>query len=124
MNEVNIPVIPREVAEAIEYLRKDCRVYDAVILRNALSGQYGTTACPKRRAVGDFANNKTTVLAAALVNGWTVEKTPEEAVFLYYRNIYEKLTYTDVDVAERNAGISAVISTLNLLGIEIEGVNA
>ncbi|MEC1707385.1 hypothetical protein P9E09_06925 [Bacillus mojavensis] len=65
-------------------------------------------------------------LAAALVNGYEVEATPEDRVREYYAELQEK------ERTSQSRGVSfglecerdGAINTLNLLGIKIEGVNA
>lgn len=65
-------------------------------------------------------------LAAALVNGYEVEKTPEEKLREYYESLWSDYCDSDdpfIEVACESAR-AAVKETLNLLGIKIEGVNA
>ncbi|MEG7333299.1 hypothetical protein [Bacillus sp. 0102A] len=65
-------------------------------------------------------------LAAALVNGYEVEKTPEEKVREYFESLWSDYCDSDdpfIEVACESAR-AAVKETLNLLGIKIEGVNA
>ncbi|MCV4329287.1 hypothetical protein [Bacillus velezensis] len=65
-------------------------------------------------------------LAAALVNGYEVEATPEDRVREYFAELQEKQR------TAQSRGVTfslecereGVINTLNLLGIKIEGVNA
>ena len=64
-------------------------------------------------------------LAAALVNGYEVKKTPEEKLREYYESLWSDYCDSDdpfIEVACESAR-AAVKETLNLLGIEIEGVN-
>lgn len=64
-------------------------------------------------------------LAAALVNGYEVKKTPEEKVREYYESLWSDYCDSDdpfIEVACESAR-AAVKETLNLLGIKIEGVN-
>ncbi|MGG4028702.1 hypothetical protein ABEV77_04140 [Bacillus subtilis] len=64
-------------------------------------------------------------LAAALVNGYEVEKTPEEKLREYYESLWSDYCDSDdpfIEVACESAR-AAVKETLNLLGIKIEGVN-
>ncbi|PJH95302.1 hypothetical protein C7H81_01755 [Bacillus subtilis] len=68
-------------------------------------------------------------LAAALVNGYEVEETPEERVRQYYEGVRnsrdERYLAGDIEGKRFHAGALVGISnTLGLLGIEIEGVNA
>lgn len=64
-------------------------------------------------------------LAAALINGYEVKKTPEEKVREYYESLWSDYCDSDdpfIEVACESAR-AAVKETLNLLGIKIEGVN-
>ncbi|XOT28879.1 hypothetical protein ACLQ7P_08510 [Bacillus subtilis subsp. subtilis] len=64
-------------------------------------------------------------LAAALVNGYEVKKTPEEKLREYYESLWSDYCDSDdpfIEVACESAR-AAVKETLNLLGIKIEGVN-
>ncbi|MDI3411819.1 hypothetical protein QKW52_22595 [Bacillus sonorensis] len=63
---------------------------------------------------------------AALINGYEVEKTPEEKVREYYEElIRDKRVAFDYEEQLSYENMShAVRETLNLLGIKIEGVNA
>ncbi|MCR9040794.1 hypothetical protein QRX25_14975 [Bacillus sp. L381] len=66
-------------------------------------------------------------LAAALVNGYEVEKTPEEKVREYYydlRRTEDRLEERGESGSQFRQGWQSVEETLRLLGIEIEGVNA
>ncbi|KIL30352.1 hypothetical protein [Bacillus subtilis] len=68
-------------------------------------------------------------LAAALVNGYEVGKTPEEEVREYYewlkRSRDERHLAGDVEGNRFIAGLlQGVLNTLDYLGIKIEGVNA
>ncbi|MFV9829329.1 hypothetical protein ABPD26_15110 [Bacillus velezensis] len=66
------------------------------------------------------------MLAAALVNEYEVEATPEDRVREYFAELQEKQR------TSQSRGVTfslecereGVINTLNLLGIKIEGVNA
>ncbi|MCY9052514.1 hypothetical protein MOE90_02250 [Bacillus spizizenii] len=71
----------------------------------------------------------TLTLAAALVNGYEVEKTPEEKVREYYEGVKrtrdERYLAGDIEGKRFHAGaLVGICNTLGLLGIKIEGVNA
>ena len=84
------------------------------------------------RDIHDFINNTKgnfDVFLSALVNGYQVEKTPEEKVRDYYctceANWLSADERTNIAVAEHLSGqLLAINTTLDLLGIQIEGVNA
>ncbi|MEI2356118.1 hypothetical protein [Mesobacillus zeae] len=61
----------------------------------------------------------------ALVNGYTVEQTPEEKVREYWSKLMsDRYNVNDEHHLDKlSAEIHGIIKTLNLLGIKIEGVN-
>lgn len=65
-------------------------------------------------------------LASALINGYEVEKSPEENVREYYNVLKlreEYLEKSGVHGGQHRQGWLSVEETLNILGIKIEGVN-
>ncbi|WP_440615156.1 hypothetical protein [Bacillus subtilis] len=68
-------------------------------------------------------------LAAALVNGYEVEKTPEEKLREYYEAVQnlreERYLAGDTEGKRFHAGaLVGICTTLGIFGIKIEGVNA
>ncbi|MEC1507036.1 hypothetical protein P9D42_15430 [Bacillus haynesii] len=65
-------------------------------------------------------------LAAALINGYEVEKTPEEKVREYYEELCDEFdcAYWSSDEIKYLCKKQAVRETLDKLGMKIEGVNA
>lgn len=64
-------------------------------------------------------------LAAALINGYEVEKTPEESVREFYDSFECGPRMYPAEMSFRNEEYRRIIKcTLNRLGIKIEGVNA
>lgn len=111
------PEITKEQAEAITYLRELSR-NDAYILRN--HGEYA-------RHCAVLNNLSLVSLAAALINGYEIEKSPEEKVRELYNYNHEKHERSDALSPEDyyTAGIDwGIRQTLNHLGVKIEGVNA
>ncbi|UNY40660.1 hypothetical protein KLEB271_gp36 [Bacillus phage vB_BauS_KLEB27-1] len=111
------PEITKEQAEAISYLRGLGRD-DEYILRN--HGVY-VRHCAVLNELSRVS------LAAALINGYAIEKSLEQKVREYYEANYAKhersKPFSDDDYY--TTGVSAGISrTLDLLGVKIEGVNA
>lgn len=104
MSEIIKPVITKEQAEALDLMRK--ANYDKYILMAACDGILG----------GELEDLDIMTLAAALINGYEVEKTPEEKVREYYES-----HGGSPSAEERKA---AIRETLYKLGIKIEGVNA
>ncbi|MGE0910417.1 hypothetical protein ACQGRJ_10250 [Bacillus atrophaeus] len=114
------PTITKQQAEAIEELR--INYSDEGILRSYTNDSLtvGENNC---RCLYEL---DLLMLAAALVNGYEVEKTPEEKMREYHRSLVcdmdRALSYEEE--GNYRSAIEAVEETLNLLGIEIEGVNA
>ncbi|MEC0718978.1 hypothetical protein P8882_01655 [Bacillus haynesii] len=110
MSEIKKPVITKEQAEALILLQGD--LTDSAILELYV-GDSLAVRNPRNRCLYDL---DLLTLAAALINGYEVEKTPEEKVREYYESYGGSPS-----AMERK---EAVQDTLDLLGIEIEGVNA
>ena len=110
MSEVKKPVITKEQAEAFEKLREQYTEEEMVIkyIESELDLFDSSCACLYDLGFTDFL--------AALINGYEVEKTPEEKVREYYESYGGSPS-----AMERK---EAVQDTLDLLGIKIEGVNA
>ncbi|WP_060210224.1 hypothetical protein [Sporosarcina koreensis] len=100
--------VTREVAEALAECERNYISTDITLLLHAQRGLTGKYAPLQTLTIGD--------LAAAMINGYEVEKTPEEMVREYYGE-YDG-TYGDI---YRRRGIR---TTLDMLGIKVEGVNA
>ncbi|MEK3887319.1 hypothetical protein [Bacillus sp. FSL K6-3431] len=126
--------LPREVAEAIEDVRKfyrDSEIIATVVTDDGRSA-YGTrmmTLVKCIRRDDGFIDT----LMSALVNGYTVEKTPEELeaeqkekLRDYYRGLYVLASNEDSSpyLYEIEAEMKGIVETLDLLGVKITGVNA
>lgn len=129
MNNAKVTVT-KEVAEAIEYLRNQYEVYQDnsfFIEAHAIHRSDTTDASWFDRPILNTVS--TEVFASAILNGYTVEKTPEDKVREYYDRCREKRDQAEMDdrsfAAEHLDGqaIGASI-TLDILGIKISGVNA
>ncbi|QOT13759.1 hypothetical protein JNUCC32_31220 (plasmid) [Paenibacillus sp. JNUCC32] len=112
---VTLPIIPKEVAEVIEKLRRNPDYGDAFICDLA------------SRTGGGLHNDTITLrlipfdtLLSALVNGYVVEKSAEE---LAHECIRAEYRYYCGDPYGRGAR-HGIIYTLETFGIKIEGVNA
>ncbi|AUG37191.1 hypothetical protein CXP43_16270 [Bacillus velezensis] len=118
------PTITKEQAEAIEFLRSLDAVSDEWFLFEYADVYFGGE--PDSPEFGPIADMNIMTLAAALINGYAVEATPEDRVREYFAELQEKQR----DAQSRGVTFSlecereGVINTLNLLGIKIEGVNA
>jgi pyridoxal/pyridoxine/pyridoxamine kinase len=116
MTNENKVTLPREVVESLEkYKSKGESALEIIRIANGDRGIW----CPelmkfieKENGVGD--------LLSALVNGYNVEKSPEDRVRDYYGRIKDVSNGDDI----YDAQAYAIETTLELLGIKIEGVNA
>ncbi|HBU90275.1 MAG TPA: hypothetical protein DEB53_03555 [Bacillus pumilus] len=111
------PEITKEQAEAITYLRRLGRDDEYIL------SHFGVYI----RHCAVLNDLSRVSLAAALINGYEIEKSREQKVREYYKSNYAKhekaKPFSDDDYY--TTGVSAGISrTLDLLGIKIEGVNA
>lgn len=124
--------LPREVAEAIEKLRNSGWPED--ILMDRTEFFVGTPDVDIKLEVGidhsgyaiakflteDYSKNMP-IYMSALVNGFEIEKSPEDMVRDYYQNYRELLSKYEKDY---DLGVlNGITVTLNLLGITIEGIN-
>lgn len=107
--------VTKEVAEAIEDVRKAQYTNSEIIadiVKDIGCTAYGTLITTlikfSRQSEGNID-----ILMHALVNGYEVEKTPEEKVVVYYEELRREFEHD---------AMAAVHSTLNLLGITIKGV--
>lgn len=121
------PTITKEQAGAIEYLRNTCEFSDEWFLFKYTNVYFGNE--PNHAEFGPIANMDIMTLAAVLVNGYEVEKTPEEKVREYYeavRNLWEERYLAgDTEGKRFHAGaLVGICTTLGIFGIKIEGVNA
>jgi hypothetical protein len=120
-------VLPRKVAEAIEGLRN--RGCDNVMLMRIpfydnLTGELSDTI--RQYAVDNLESYMT-----ALVNGYEIEKSPEEKVREYYEEIHEKhgKSFAEVPYGGKPphyfSGVKdGIKTTLDILEIKIEDINA
>lgn len=117
--------VPREVAEAIDHLRT-ITYSNHEIMRLALNVFGNPKACVVHGwAFGSNGGGTPDLLMQALVNGYEIEKSPEDRVREYYeRQIVKMPGYFNYEHAASRLRRSTVIETLDMLGIKIEGVNA
>ncbi|MFL6977082.1 hypothetical protein R7M47_05405 [Bacillus inaquosorum] len=119
------PTITKEQAEAIESCAMNCGdTYKERFIRGHAddSGDWS----------GEYASLNDLdllTLAAALVNGYEVEKTPEEKVREYYEGIKrtrdEKYLAGGIEGKRFHDGaLVGICIALDYFGIKIEGVNA
>ncbi|MBY0023809.1 hypothetical protein J2W97_000804 [Paenibacillus jamilae] len=107
MSNVNKPVIPAEVADAIEELRGKGESNRGVLLRRERIGNLYYTA---------LVSISYDTLMAALINGYERELTDEQRKHDALREAYFDLLGT-----EFASGINYALTTL---GINVSGVNA
>ncbi|MCY9290783.1 DUF1642 domain-containing protein [Bacillus haynesii] len=125
MSEIKKPVITKEQAEAIEQVRRWGHGDDWILASHSdvLSGRTSTWGCN----ICALDKMDMLTLAAALINGYEVEKTPEEKVREYYAANYQRHEQPmprSKDDFYTSGVAEGVRNTLDSLGIKIEGVNA
>ncbi|MGG7220950.1 hypothetical protein ACQXR1_11590 [Bacillus sp. ATD] len=129
------PTITKEQAEAIElcievYERQGLKrgneinaqmlIHHAKVCDGETTPWFGRFECLNQLDI--------MMLAAALVNGYEVKKTPEEKVREYYektkRTRDERHSAGDRGGRQFHNGVlDGIVSTISILGIHIEGVN-
>ena len=63
-------------------------------------------------------------VAQMLVNGWEVEKSPEDKILETFQRQYTQCDADDIcDKRSRVAYANGIVYTLDTLGIKIEGIN-
>ena len=116
----NKVMLPREVAEAIEIMRAEGSS-NFNILKQAQGAVVREVYLVLRKWAFDEGREGTPdLLMQALVNGYTVERTPEDGV----RKFYLRMKLESMRNEDYDGQLYAVEKTLDLLGIKIEGVNA
>jgi hypothetical protein len=110
--------LPREVAEAIEKIReKGGRNY--VIVRAAIKL---SEASAEEKVISDWViknfQDNLDALIIALVNGYEIEKSPEDKVREFFESCRQ------FDSTYHYGAKYGIITTLNILDIKIPGVNA
>ncbi len=106
--------LPREVAEALTECERNYISADITLIFHAQNGLIGKYAPLQTLTISE--------LASALINGYEVEKSPEEKVREYYVKTNEAVA--DTQQAAFLGERLGIKSTLDLLGIKIGGVNA
>ncbi|MBA9027585.1 hypothetical protein [Peribacillus huizhouensis] len=130
--------LPKEVAEAIEELR-EIGISTMYIAQNVGVKQgFGASGLNKYlNVINDWrlecAEKRNNELLSALVNGYVMEKTPEEKMLENFR-VHENVVWfyegKTLDRAEQmqerysSGYISGVKDFAELYGIKIEGINA
>ncbi|ETB71311.1 hypothetical protein [Bacillus paralicheniformis] len=125
MSEIKRPLITKEQAGAIEQVRRWGHGDDWILASHAdvLSGRPSTWGY----SICELDKMDMLTLAAALINGYEVEKTPEEKVREYYAANYQRHEQSmprSKDDFYTSGVAEGVRNTLDSLGIKIEGVNA
>jgi hypothetical protein len=114
-------LLPREVAEAIENVRKRLGLSDEVILYKTYINGWEAEWTEVLNANGD--GNKAFLIAKALVNGYEIEETPEEKLRQYYSNVNEEFNELLGSDSRLYGVLEGIENTLDILGIEIPGIN-
>jgi hypothetical protein len=113
----NKVTLPREVAEAINFLRNKVGVTNFGIIAGIAEGERGYD---EWATVEQYASDKPDTLLAALVNGYEVEKSAEELEAERHEKVRRYLR--DVERVGQWDKAIAIRRTLKELGIKIEGV--
>lgn len=103
-------IVTKEVAKGIEHLRSVGKTNGEIV---KVIAEYGNFWCSSK--CSELNETPLDTVIKALYIGYEVEKTPEEKVAVYYEELRREYEHD---------AMAAVHSTLNLLGIKIEGVNA
>lgn len=118
---VTKPTIPREVAEAIEWLRGRGATTEDIV-RSHMQWESGV---PETEPLYEFARHHYDTVLRALVNGYEVEKAPEEQLREYVKLVQGRQLMVNTSARKGYyAGVCyGVVKALDILGIKIEGVN-
>lgn len=117
MSKVTVPV---EVARAITLMRREGATNYEIIHRANGALLTEPDVVLRRWAFGEQAPANPDMLMSALINGYEVEKTPEERLREYYEWL-RKNTLHSGSVYSYKA--NAIGETLDILGITNEGIN-
>lgn len=107
---MNKPTLTREQESALEYALRACLGDKEQVLRLSFG--------PDKVKDSRFKESEFMLIAAALINGYEVEKTPEERLKERY---VDYMTSQEYSIYRAKA--YAIEEALNILGIKIEGVN-
>ncbi|MFD2704704.1 hypothetical protein [Salibacterium lacus] len=110
---IELPEIPKEVAEQIELLRERSDVSEREMALEVPEWNFII-----RNYIGKAEPNATKYYRA-IVNGYNTEKSPKEQLREYYDNLP-----VGVHAVVGNIKRQGVRDTLDILGITIPGVNA
>jgi hypothetical protein len=125
--------LPRAVAEAIENLRAQSFMdADLLDITNFLDDKYMPEDIPSnvRYPIGEYLSkdfeSNFPKYASAIINGYIIEKTPEENVREYWDYLIgaRYAAASDEELSHYESEIRATEKVLKLLEIKIEGVNA
>lgn len=115
------PVLPKDVADEIERMRYNGEVTEFIVCC-AFPGYCNDI-------IHGYAKDHFDEFLAALINGYTIAKSPEDHVYDYIARLkeLEKEAHEKADHDSESEFLSerhGAEMTLNILGITIEGVNA
>ena len=115
--------LPREVAEAIEYLcEKESSNYK--VAHRVFYSMRGEPDYPGQ-IVYEYFNGDMDELIKVLINGYEIEQTPEDALRMYYDHCEKKKSQAvfTPEYKEYLGKIIGIRMALKILGIKIEGIN-
>ncbi|MDQ0270802.1 DUF1642 domain-containing protein [Cytobacillus purgationiresistens] len=123
MNEAKKVTLPRDVAEAIEESRESFtggEIVSAAVGWNDYDER--SLKLIRKWVQEDPYDARQELIMSALVNGFTIEQSPEEKLREYYEKI-NRTKYGTYGTARAECVIEGIEKTLSILGIQIEGIN-
>lgn len=120
--------LPSRLIRAIENTQSIAKRPKELVIKIATQAELYSGDSEDCDVLKDYAENHFDTLLTALAIGWEVEQTPEDKV----REYFLKLKQEDAKwTAGRSSNsspygyeLTGCVRTLNLLGINVEGVNA
>lgn len=120
-------VLPKEVADAIEQM--ECSGMDSLRIAGAINERVLDQAVRIYRWIEKQADSQlaAATVMSALVNGYEISYTPEQRLRIYYEGLKKSEDSMELTGEGKGSqfrqGWMSVETTLNVLGIKIEGIN-
>jgi len=115
--------LPKDVAESIEWFRKEFAGYEWTIMSAILRYDANNPVSEQEETLRDFirkSESNFTVIMKALVNGYEIEKSPDDLIHdLFYRTKSVFGEFDDIKTAYQKG----IRDTLYALKMTIPGVN-
>lgn len=114
--------LPKNIIDCIRKARKDNDSNFAIISKTK-----GALVTPYLLDLNEYffsgKNSTPDIFLEALVNGYVVEETPEEKLIKVYKQYLQSTSIGSLDARLFASKAAGIRETLNILGIEIEGIN-